>query len=321
MLLNTLSTKNDRDSKSDYKRLNDIMLTSEEWDVIRDLIPVLQPFAAATEILGGSSYCTYSIMNPILIDIKKRFYPLTEGGIRAIRQININGNNFETPFDEDIIIEDDGQPPLVTSTTRKIRISEPVNCNGLIDKIKFTLFAAMDHYWNNLTYPEMLLPTLLDPRMKNLNFATDSEHLATKDLLKKQYEELKTQNSNNLSIINVDDNENRRKSQNAFAVFASLKKKVSPENDEVGAYLLLDEIDFDSNPFVWWYERREKFPILSYLAKKYLAVLACSTASERLFSDAGNLLTAKRSRMCPKLFRKLMFLKRNGKYLDLIHKS
>src|SRR5436305_1045798 len=144
MLLNTLSTKNDRDSKSDYKRLNDIMLTTEEWDLIRDLIPVLQPFAAATEILGGSSYCTYSIMNPILIDIKKRFYPLTEGGIRAIRQININGNNFETPF-----------------------------------------------------------------------------------------------------------NENRRKSQNAFAVFASLKKKVSPENDEVGAYLLLDEIDFDSNPFVW----------------------------------------------------------------------
>ena len=166
----------------------------------------------------------------------------------------------------------------------------------------------------------MLLPTLLDPRMKNLDFVTDSECLETKNLLKKQYEELKTQNQNNLSIINVDD-ENNKKNKNAFTVFASLKKKVSPENDEVGAYLLLDEIDFDSNPFVWWYERREKFPILSYLAKKYLAVLACSTASERLFSDAGNLLTAKRSRMCPKLFRKLMFLKRNGKYLDSIHKS
>ena len=47
----------------------------------------------------------------------------------------------------------------------------------------------MDHYWNNLTYPEMLLPTLLDPKMKNLDFATDLECLATKDLLKKQYED------------------------------------------------------------------------------------------------------------------------------------
>lgn len=71
MLLNTLATKNDRDSKNDYKRLNNIMLTSEEWELIQDLMPVLQPFAAATEILGGSSYCTHSIMNPILIDIKK----------------------------------------------------------------------------------------------------------------------------------------------------------------------------------------------------------------------------------------------------------
>jgi hypothetical protein len=50
----------------------------------------------------------------------------------------------------------------------------------------------MDHYWNDLTCPEMLFPTLLDPRMKNLDFATDSERFATKDLLKKQYEELKT---------------------------------------------------------------------------------------------------------------------------------
>jgi hypothetical protein len=49
------------------------MLTVDEWDLIQDLIPVLQPFAAATEILGGSSYCTHSIMNPILIDIKKNY--------------------------------------------------------------------------------------------------------------------------------------------------------------------------------------------------------------------------------------------------------
>lgn len=169
----------------------------------------------------------------------------------------------------------------------------------------------------------MLLPTLLDPRMKDLDFVSDLERLATKDLLKKKYEELKSQNqnNNNSSIINVNDKESNKKSKTAFTVFASLKKKISPANDEVGAYLLLDEIDLDSNPFVWWYERKEKFPILSYLAKKYLGVLACSTASERLFSDAGNLLTAKRTRMCPKLFKKLMFLKRNGKHLDSIHKS
>lgn len=319
MLLNVLATKNDRDSKNDYKRLKDIMLTVEEWDLIHDLIPILQPFAAATEILGGSNYCTHSIMNPILIDIKKRLHPLTQQGTRAAEQINFDNNN-ETAFDEDIAIEDDELPPP-TNTTRKIRIKDPVKCDGLIDTIKLTLFAAMNHYWNDLTCPDMLLPALLDPRMKDLEFASDSERLATRELLKKEYEELKFQDQNNNSSFITANEESDKKDKSAFLVFANLKKKISPANDEVGTYLLLEEIDLESNPFTWWHERREKFPILSCLAKKYLAVFACSTASERLFSDAGNLLTAKRSRMCPKLFKKLMFLKRNSKHLDSIHES
>jgi hAT family C-terminal dimerisation region len=158
--------------------------------------------------------------------------------------------------------------------------------------------------------------------MKDLNFASDSERLATKDLLKKAYEKLKSQNqNNNSSFINVNNDESSKKSKNALSVFANLKKKISPADDEVGVYLLLEEIDLESNPFAWWYERREKFPILSYLARQYLAVFACSTASEQLFSDAGNLLTPKRTRMSPKLFRRLMFLKRNSKHLDSIHES
>ena len=45
MLVSTLATKNDLDSKKDYKRLNSIMLTSDEWELIQDLMPVLSPFS------------------------------------------------------------------------------------------------------------------------------------------------------------------------------------------------------------------------------------------------------------------------------------
>ena len=66
-----------------------------------------------------------------------------------------------------------------------------------------------------------------------------------------------------------------------YTIFADLKKKIIPADNEVSAYLQLEEIDLKADPFAWWYDRREKFPILTCFAKKYLAVYACSTASER----------------------------------------
>jgi len=91
--------------------------------------------------------------------------------------------------------------------------------------------------------------------------------------------------------------------------------------DEVREYLQLYEIPLQSNSLTWWNEKKDKFPILSNLAQKYLAVSATSTASERLFSDARNLLTNKRTCMKPKLFKKIMFLKRNADNFDTIYST
>jgi len=43
----------------------------------------------------------------------------------------------------------------------------------------------------------------------------------------------------------------------------------------------------------------------------YVCVSATSTPSERLFSDAGNTLTAKRANLNPILFERIVFLKKN----------
>ena len=84
----------------------------------------------------------------------------------------------------------------------------------------------------------MLLPSLLDPRMKNLSFTSDSERLEAENLLKEKYEELKLQNQHNdLSLFINSDNERnneRKKSIEELTIFADLKKKVFPANDEIG---------------------------------------------------------------------------------------
>jgi hypothetical protein len=93
---------------------------------------------------------------------------------------------------------------------------------------------------------------------------------------------------------------------------------LQPEN-EVTVYLSLPEMNINSNPFSWWREHKEQFPILSKLARIYLPIPATSTPSERLFSCAGNLLMAKRTRLNPELFNRLMFLKKNTSFVKNIH--
>jgi hypothetical protein len=49
----------------------------------------------------------------------------------------------------------------------------------------------------------------------------------------------------------------------------------------------------DYNPILWWRGSSTSFPLLSQIARKYLCIPATSTPSERVFSIAGNLITAK----------------------------
>ena len=91
--------------------------------------------------------------------------------------------------------------------------------------------------------------------------------------------------------------------------------------DEIGEYLQLYEIPLQSNSLTWWNEKKDKFPILSNLAQKYLTVSVTSTVSKYLFSDTENLLTNKKRYIKLKLFKKIMFLKRNADNFDTIYST
>ena len=209
--------------------------------------------------------------------------------------------------------EDDNQQ--FTASSRKLKLKNPIITQGMLNKIKSSLYISINHYWKNLTKPDVLLASLLDPRMKDLSFISSEKGDEIKNLLREKYNEMHT-NPTSQPIQPIRSSAKKKKN----ALLASLRKPSTRSCDEVDEYFQLEEIDLESNPFTWWHEWKEKFPILSFLAKKYLSAYACSTASERLFSDAGNLLTAKRTRISPSLFKKLIFLKRNAKHLDSIHK-
>jgi len=75
--------------------------------------------------------------------------------------------------------------------------------------------------------------------------------------------------------------------------------------------MMIERTSFSTCPFKWWASQESRFPILSQLAKKYLAIPATSASSERLFSDAGNIIIVRRANLLPSTFEHLTFCKRN----------
>lgn len=91
---------------------------------------------------------------------------------------------------------------------------------------------------------------------------------------------------------------------------ASMSPKDQVEK-EMERYLNAPDLDVEGNPLLWWKVEGLRYPILSKLARKYLAVCATSSPSERVFSSSGNIVTPLRTNLKPDKVDKLVFLAKN----------
>lgn len=80
---------------------------------------------------------------------------------------------------------------------------------------------------------------------------------------------------------------------------------------EVSQYKKEPSINATENPLTWWRQNNERYPSLAFLAKKYLCIPATSVPSERVFSTAGDIVTAQRSQLKSEHVDRLIFLKKN----------
>lgn len=69
------------------------------------------------------------------------------------------------------------------------------------------------------------------------------------------------------------------------------------EESEVSAYLREYVNTDDEDPISWWKQNSTKYPRLSVLARRYLAIPATSVPLEKIFSSAGLILTKLCSRL------------------------
>jgi hypothetical protein len=74
VLMSTLMI--DPNTRRDGKRLKNINLTDDEWQVMNKLVNILKDFAGATEYLGRSNYTTISLMYTVKARYSKPLVPV-----------------------------------------------------------------------------------------------------------------------------------------------------------------------------------------------------------------------------------------------------
>jgi hypothetical protein len=88
---------------------------------------------------------------------------------------------------------------------------------------------------------------------------------------------------------------------------AESRQRVSTAPNELDLYFEIPRSATDTNPLDFWKENVEKFPILSQLARIYLAVPASSGSIERTFSVAGAIARARRAKMALNTLECILF--------------
>ncbi len=89
---------------------------------------------------------------------------------------------------------------------------------------------------------------------------------------------------------------------------AGMARASDDPDKELAAYMSEKRLAREDNPVEWWKNHREKYQRLSKIAFKYLVIPGTSMPSERVFSNAGSIVTKKRSRLSDENVRMLVCL-------------
>ena len=80
---------------------------------------------------------------------------------------------------------------------------------------------------------------------------------------------------------------------------------------QIESYLKEPNRPRNSNPIVYWEDKKTLYPILAKLAANYLSIPAASVASERLFSTAKHIISDQQNSLNPERGEMLLFINKN----------
>ena len=196
------------------------------------------------------------------------------------------------------------------------------NDSSTLSSIKTKLIEQLDELKKLKMDSPMVMAAALDPRFRKLLFLSDEERYEVQRVLIQKISVCDDFVAAEVSQV-IEPPAKRQKSVLDRLLGDEYEEGGSSVSisDEVKVYFQERPIRRKDNPFCWWKGNSNRFSHLSILAKKFLAIPATSTPSERVFSVAGIVVDRKRCALTPEMVDALVFLHKNSYLLGLAEKE
>lgn len=235
----------------------------EEWDVMSDLVKILDQPKKYTKIMSSSEKVTISKYIPFINDVMDRF------------------GNFQAAAADGV-----------------------VNAGLIEGKSKLDEYALKTNDFQTCC-------TILDPSF-NIKYFEDNIHThGTTSEIKAMFRKRATEYMHH----------SREKKMNGSDTEIDELDKIfhkTREIDEIEVYFSLPQVSNSVNPLKWWKDHQDQFPVLSAMARDYLAAPGSSIEPERKFSGARLTLHYTRRSMSNTTIRETQCLKSWKKLIRVI---
>lgn len=165
------------------------------------------------------------------------------------------------------------------------------------------------------------MSSALDPRFKSILFLSPEEVQDTYAKLQSKAAALKEDDPCGDVQGDLEEEETcaakKRKSALVDLLGQTFKKTsyvssaTSIAEKEIKQYQDAPSLPLTEDPLLWWKSQQHVFPLLSKLVHMHLCIPGTSVAAERVFSTAGDIISAQRSSLTPEHADQLLFLKKN----------
>ena len=249
-------------------------LSVSEWSILEELVQILKSLEEATRKLSMEQTMSSSkvilLLNAILHELQK----------------HVDDDETQVPESQD------SSTPMSEDCQKVV--------SGLINSVE----TRWIDYENDEIYS---VSTLMDPRFKEVSFSASALDRIKKlllTLMKRVIMNADEADSSAACVISDDEDARTEKKSLWDSFEEELKKKrashqsatqLNKDEHELALYLSAPYIDKKANPLNRLKLNKGQFPILSQLARDYLAIPAMSTPSEHLFSATGYISNQRRS--------------------------